>query len=101
MTKKPKDRIIPALDSVVEYALSNGSLTKYDMAGIALAYNLAGILDNAELSPDQTAKLSGQLQSVLDKYGLSLYGRGEKPEMPEEESPLERLRAVGHIKPTH
>ena len=92
--KKPKDRIIPALDEAIEYALSNGSLTKYDMAGIALAYNLAGIIDNAELKPDQVAKLSGQLQQVLDKYGLSLYGRGDKPEMPEEASPLERLRAV-------
>ncbi len=94
MTKASKDRIIPALDTAVDYGLSTGSLTKYDLAGIAIAYNLAGILDNADLKPDQVAKLSGELQRVLDKYGLSLYGRGDKPEIPEKESPLERLRSI-------
>jgi hypothetical protein len=92
--KNPRDRIIPALDEAIDYGLSNGSLTKYDMAGIAIAYNLAGILDNAELQPDQVAKLSGELQRTLDKYGLSLYGRNEKPELPEEANPLDRLRSI-------
>lgn len=92
--KEPKDRIIPALDIAVDYALANGSLTKYDMAGIAIAYNLAGILDNAPLKPEQTAKLAGEFQRVLDKYGLSLYGRGERPEIPEEANPLDRLRSL-------
>ena len=92
--KEPKDRIIPALDVAVEYGLSNGSLTKYDLAGIAVAYNLAGLLDNAELKPEQVAKLAGEFQRVLDKYGLSLYGRGEKPEVPEEANPLDRLRSL-------
>ena len=100
MTKKdPKDRIVPALDVAVEYGLANGSLTKYDLAGIAIAYNLAGILDNAELKPDQVAKLAGELQRTLDKYGLSLFGRGEKPEIPEEVNPLDRLRAVRDTDP--
>jgi hypothetical protein len=92
--KNPKERIVPALDAAIEYGIANGSLTKYDMAGIANAYNLAGLLDNAPLKPEQVGKLAGELQRILDKYGLSLYGRNEKPEMPEEASPLERLRAV-------
>jgi hypothetical protein len=92
--KNPKDRIVPALDEAIEYGLRNGSITKYDLAGIALAYNLAGIIDNAELKPDQVAKLSGELQRTLDKYGLSLYGRNEKPELPEEANPLDRLRSI-------
>jgi hypothetical protein len=92
--KNPKERIVPALDAAVEYGLSNGSLTKYDMAGIANAYNLAGLLDNAPLKPEQVSKLAGEFQRILDKYGLSLYGRNEKPELPEEASPLERLRAI-------
>ena len=90
--KEPKDRIIPALDIAVDHALAKGTLTKYDMAGIAIAYNLAGLLDNAPLKPEQTAKLASELQKVLDKYGLSLYGRKEKAEVIEGDDPLENLR---------
>jgi hypothetical protein len=36
----------------------------------------------------------GQLQQILDKYGLSLFGRKEKPELEVGEDPLEALRQL-------
>jgi hypothetical protein len=36
----------------------------------------------------------GQLQQILDKYGLSLYGRKEKPELEIGEDPIDNLRKL-------
>ena len=106
MTKEDKrSRILPALDLAIQEAERRGVISDLDLAGIAMAYNLAGYLDNASLSASEIAKLSGQLQTVLDKYGLSLFGRKEKPDVEAGDDPLERIReytteAADHTDPS-
>jgi hypothetical protein len=95
MTKEDKKaRILPALDLAITEATRKGIINDLDLAGIAMAYNLAGYLDNASLTATELGKLSGQLQQILDKYGLSLFGRKEKPEVLEGEDPLDDIRKL-------
>lgn len=95
MTKEDKRaRILPALDRAHEEALRQGIITTLDAAGMAMAYTLAGVLDGGTLKPIEEVKYMGQLQQILDKYGLSLYGRKEKPELLEGEDPLDDLRKL-------
>jgi hypothetical protein len=95
MTKEDKRaRILPALDLAITEATRKGIINDLDLAGIAMAYNLAGYLDNASLTATELGKLSGQLQQILDKYGLSLFGRKEKPEVLEGEDPLDDIRKL-------
>lgn len=91
----PKNnRIIPALDESVEYALRKGWITQADMAGVAQAYVVAGVIDNSELKPIELASLCRQLQTILDKYNLSAAGRKEIVEEVEEVTPLDNLRKI-------
>lgn len=91
--RKDSHRILPALEKSVQYATDNGWITDADLAGVAQAFCLAGLIDNL---PDSEAKditnLSRQLQIVLDKYGLSVFGRGERPEVSNEVTPLDEIR---------
>jgi len=92
--REQNQRILPALDKSVTYAQENGWITDADLAGVAQAFCLAGLIDNADDSNlKDIASLSRQLQVVLDKYGLSVYGRGERPEISNEVSPLDEIRA--------
>lgn len=94
MPREQNQRILPALDKSVAYAQENGWITSADMAGVAQAFCLAGLIDNANDSNlKDIASLSRQLQVVLDKYGLSVYGRGERPQISNEVSPLDEIRA--------
>jgi hypothetical protein len=61
---------------------------------MAMAYTLAGVLDGGTLKPIEEVKYMGQLQQILDKYGLSLYGRKEKPELETGEDPIDNLRKL-------
>jgi len=92
MIKEEKHRILPALDRAHEEALRQGIITELDAAGMAMAYTLAGVLDGGTLKPIEEVKYMGQLQQILDKYGLSLFGRKEKPELEAGDDPLERIR---------
>jgi hypothetical protein len=94
MIKEEKHRILPALDRAHEEALRQGIITTLDAAGIAMAYTLAGVLDGGTLKPIEEVKYMGQLQQILDKYGLSLFGRKEKPELEVGDDPLEALRQL-------
>jgi hypothetical protein len=94
MIKEEKHRILPALDRAHEEALRQGIITTLDAAGMAMAYTLAGVLDGGTLKPIEEVKYMGQLQQILDKYGLSLFGRKERPEVEGGEDPLEALRQL-------
>ena len=52
-----------------------------------------GILDSGTLKPELQIKYMTQLQAGLDKYGLSLFGRKEKPDVEVGDDPLEEIRA--------
>ena len=94
MIKEEKHRILPALDRAHEEGLRQGIITALDTAGIAMAYTLAGVLDGGTLKPMEEVKYMGQLQQILDKYGLSLYGRKEKHELLVGEDTLDDLRKL-------
>lgn len=100
MPREQNQRILPNLEKSVEYAQQNGWITDADLAGVAQAFCLAGLLDNI---PDSEVKeitnLSRQLQVVLDKYGLSVFGRGERPEIASEVTPLDKIRFGRVINP--
>jgi len=87
-------RILPALDKATDEATRQGIITTLDLAGIAMAFTLAGVLDSGSLKPLEEVKYMSQLQQILDKYGLSLFGRKEKAELIEGEDPLDDLRAL-------
>jgi len=93
MPREQKFRILPNLEKSVDYATANGWITDADLAGVAQAFCLAGLIDNM---PDSETKeitnMSRQLQVVLDKYGLSVFGRGERPEVSNEVTPLDEIR---------
>ena len=94
-TLKPENqRILPALDRAHEEALRQGIITDLDSAGIAMLFTLAGILDSGTLKPELQIKYMTQLQAGLDKYGLSLFGRKEKPDVEVGDDPLERIREL-------
>jgi len=98
--REQNQRILPNLEKSVNYAQENGWITDADLAGVAQAFCLAGLLDNI---PDSEVKeitnLSRQLQVVLDKYGLSVFGRGERPEIANEVTPLDKIRSGRIIHP--
>jgi hypothetical protein len=89
-----KDRLLPALEESVAYATLRGWITPADMAGIAQAYVLAGVIDNATLKPTELASLCRQFQQILDSYKLSSVGRGQEEQEAEGNSPLDKLREV-------
>lgn len=92
MLKPDNQRILPALDRAHEEALRQGIITELDGAGVAMLFTLAGILDSGTLKPELQIKYMSQLQAGLDKYGLSLFGRKEKPDVEIGDDPLERIR---------
>ena len=94
MIKEEKHRILPALDRAHDEALRQGIISDLDAAGMAMAFTLAGVLDGGTLKPIEEVKYMGQLQQILDKYGLSLYGRKEKPELETGEDPIDNLRKL-------
>jgi len=98
--REQNQRILPNLEKSVNYAQENNWITDADLAGVAQAFCLAGLLDNI---PDSEIKeitnLSRQLQVVLDKYGLSVFGRGERPEIASEVTPLDKIRSGRVINP--
>ena len=94
MIKEEKHRILPALDRAHEEALRQGIISDLDAAGMAMAFTLAGVLDGGTLKPIEEVKYMGQLQQILDKYGLSLFGRKEKPDVEVGDDPLERIREL-------
>jgi len=92
--REEKQRILPALDKATEEAKRQGIITELDLAGIAVLFSIAGVLDSGLLKPMEEIKYLSQLQSGLDKYGLSLFGRKEKPELEAGEDPLDDLRKL-------
>ena len=94
MIKEEKHRILPALDRAHDEALRQGIISDLDAAGMAMAFTLAGVLDGGTLKPIEEVKYMGQLQQILDKYGLSLFGRKEKPELEAGEDTLDDLRKL-------
>jgi hypothetical protein len=92
--REEKQRILPALDKATEEAQRQGFITELDLAGIAALFTIAGVLDSGLLKPMEEIKYFSQLQSGLDKYGLSLFGRKEKPELEAGEDTLDDLRKL-------
>jgi hypothetical protein len=92
--REEKQRILPALDKATEEAKRQGFITELDLAGVSALFVIAGVLDSGMLKPMEEIKYLTQLQSGLDKYGLSLFGRKEKPELEVGEDPLEALRQL-------
>jgi hypothetical protein len=92
--REEKQRILPALDKATEEAQRQGFITELDLAGIAALFTIAGVLDSGLLKPMEEIKYLSQLQSGLDKYGLSLFGRKEKPELEAGEDTLDDLRKL-------
>jgi hypothetical protein len=92
--REEKQRILPALDRATEEAKRQGIITELDLAGLSALFVIAGVLDSGMLKPMEEIKYLSQLQSGLDKYGLSLFGRKEKPELLEGEDPLDDLRKL-------
>lgn len=89
-----KFRILPALDRSVEFAQKNGWITEADLATVAHAFCLAGVIDNLPHSETKEfANLSRQLQVVLDRLGLSVFGRDDKPSISDEVTPLDRIKS--------
>jgi hypothetical protein len=87
-----KFRILPALDKSVEFAQKNGWITEADMATVAHAFCLAGVIDNMADDSKELATLSRQLQVVLDRLALSVAGRDDKPSITDEVTPLDRIK---------
>jgi len=92
--REEKQRILPALDKATDEAQRLGFITELDLAGIAALFTIAGVLDSGLLKPMEEIKYLSQLQSGLDKYGLSLFGRKEKPELEVGEDTLDDLRKL-------
>jgi len=92
--REDKQRILPALDRATEEATRQGFITELDLAGVAALFTIAGVLDSGLLKPMEEIKYLSQLQSGLDKYGLSLFGRKEKPELEVGEDILDDLRKL-------
>jgi hypothetical protein len=87
-----KFRILPALDRSVEFAQKNGWITPADSATVAQAFCLAGVIDNMPDDSKELVNLSRQLQLVLDRLGLSVAGRDDKPSITDEVTPLDRIK---------
>ncbi len=89
-----KDRLLPTLDSSLEYAKQKGWITDADLPGLTQLYVLAGVIDNAPLKPIELAGLCRQFQQILDSYNLSVKSRADIVEESEEATPLDELKQI-------
>jgi hypothetical protein len=97
-----KDRLLPTLDSSLEYAKQKGWITDADLPGLTQLYVLAGVIDNAPLKPIELAGLCRQFQQILDSYNLSVKARADLVEESDEVTPLDELKnIIRTIKPTN
>jgi len=91
----PKNtRLLPTLDSSIEYAKSKGWITDADLPGLTQLYVLAGVIDNADLKPIELAGLCRQFQQILDSYNLSVKARADIEEESNEVTPLDELKQI-------
>jgi len=89
-----KNRLLPTLDSSIEYAKQKGWITDADVPGLTQLYVLAGVIDNADLKPIELAGLCRQFQQILDSYNLSVKSRADVEEESNEVSPLDELKEI-------
>lgn len=100
---KPKPKVVPAkpralVDEVAAAVKAASWITPADQAAVALAIKLA-----RQLEVEVDARLGKLLVDVLGSLGLTVAGRGTKPQEVEREvNPLDALRerAAGRSNPT-
>ena len=91
--KPDNQRVLPALLKSVDFAQRNGWMTEADLAGEALMFTLAGLIDNSAPDNPMLVKWSAELGRLLDKYGLSVFGRDDKPSVQDEVTPIDTIKA--------
>jgi hypothetical protein len=91
--KPDNQRILPALLKSVEFAQKNGWMTEADLAGEAMMFTYAGLMDNADPNDPMIVKWGSELSRLLDKYGLSVFGRDDKPSVQEDVTPIDTIKA--------
>ena len=92
---------IGGLTKQVRSSVASASwLTKSDDAAVELALMLASRIDaeGSLMSPRDLTTVSNALAGVLRDLGLSVAGRGGKPEPAREVSPLDELRSLKPVR---
>jgi hypothetical protein len=91
--KVDNQRILPALSRSIDFAQENGWITEADLGGVAMMMTYAGLMDNSDQHDPMIVKWGAELTKLMDKYGLTLFGRNDKPSVVEEVNPIDIIKA--------
>ena len=91
--KPDNQRVLPALLRSVDFAQESGWITDADLAGQALMFTYAGLIDSSDPNNPMLVKWGAELTKLMDKYGLTLFGRNETPQVVEGGSPLDAIKS--------
>jgi hypothetical protein len=91
--KPDNQRILPALSRSIDFAQENGWITEADLGGVAMMMTYAGLMDNSNQNDPMIVKWGAELTKLMDKYGLTLFGRNDKPSVVEEVNPIDIIKA--------
>jgi hypothetical protein len=91
--KPDNQRVLPALLRSVDFAQESGWITDADLAGQALMFTYAGLIDSSDPNNPMLVKWGAELTKLMDKYGLTLFGRNDKPSVVDEVSPIDIIKA--------
>jgi hypothetical protein len=91
--KQDNQRILPALSRSIDFAQESGWITEADLGGVAMMMTYAGLMDNSDQHDPMIVKWGAELTKLMDKYGLTLFGRNETPQVVEGGSPIDSIIA--------
>jgi hypothetical protein len=91
--KPDNQRVLPALLRSVDFAQESGWITDADLAGQALMFTYAGLIDSSDPNNPMLVKWGAELTKLMDKYGLTLFGRNDKPSVVDEVNPIDIIKA--------
>ena len=91
--KQDNQRILPALSRSIDFAQESGWITEADLGGVAMMMTYAGLMDNSDQHDPMIVKWGAELTKLMDKYGLTLFGRNETPQVVEGGSPLDAIKS--------
>lgn len=91
--KQDNQRILPALSRSIDFAQESGWITPADLGGVAMMMTYAGLMDNSDQHDPMIVKWGAELTKLMDKYGLTLFGRNETPQVVEGGSPIDAIIA--------
>ncbi len=66
---------LTSLSRSIDFAQESGWITEADLGGVAMMMTYAGLMDNSDQHDPMIVKWGAELTKLMDKYGLTLFGK--------------------------